>query len=145
MSQVITFSVPFVKAKQRPRMTKYGKVYTPKTTHDAETYVAAEYKKACLQQLGHVPKPWPASVELTVDTYRPLPKSREYLGAEADTIKPDSDNILKLVCDALNKVAYVDDSQIIQATITKHPRAIGQSEKTVIRVELTYNPMYERI
>lgn len=145
MSQVITFSVPFVKAKQRPRMTKYGKVYTPKTTHDAETAIAAEYKRACLRDIGYVPKPWLASVKLQVDTFRPLPKSREYLGAEADVIKPDGDNILKLVGDALNGVAYKDDSQVIQATITKHPRERGQSEKTEIRVEFIYNPLFERI
>lgn len=145
MSQVITFSVPFVKAKQRPRMTRYGKVYTPKATHDAETDIAAEYKRACLRDIGYVPKPWLASVKLQVDTFRPLPKSREYLGAEVDTLKPDADNILKLVGDALNGVAYKDDSQVIEATVTKHPRERGQSEKTLIRVELMYNPLVERI
>ena len=33
--------------------------------------------------------------------------------------KPDSDNIAKAILDALNGVAYYDDSQIVELTIKK--------------------------
>ena len=35
------------------------------------------------------------------------------------TKKPDFDNIQKIICDALNGVAYHDDSQIVKADIEK--------------------------
>ena len=40
-------------------------------------------------------------------------------GQELPVKKPDADNILKVVCDALNGVAYHDDSQIVTMTIKK--------------------------
>ena len=36
-------------------------------------------------------------------------------GSILPTKKPDGDNVEKAVADALNKVAYLDDSQIIEA------------------------------
>ena len=35
------------------------------------------------------------------------------------TKKPDADNIIKSIADALNGIAYADDSQIVQATVNK--------------------------
>jgi Holliday junction resolvase RusA-like endonuclease len=35
------------------------------------------------------------------------------------TKKPDADNIAKIVCDALNGIAFLDDKQIVDARITK--------------------------
>ena len=36
------------------------------------------------------------------------------------TVKPDADNILKVVCDALNGVLYHDDKQIVSAIVQKY-------------------------
>ena len=33
--------------------------------------------------------------------------------------KPDSDNIAKVVLDALNGVAYIDDKDVVKLTVTK--------------------------
>ena len=33
--------------------------------------------------------------------------------------KPDADNIAKIICDALNDVAYKDDTQVVMLTIIK--------------------------
>ena len=35
------------------------------------------------------------------------------------TVKPDCDNIIKIVCDALNGLAYRDDSQVVAVTCQK--------------------------
>lgn len=44
------------------------------------------------------------------------------------TKKPDCDNIAKIICDALNGVAYDDDKQIVALKVTKiysdEPRVI---------------------
>ena len=36
------------------------------------------------------------------------------------TKKPDADNIAKAVCDALNGIAYKDDSQVVDLTVRKY-------------------------
>ena len=33
--------------------------------------------------------------------------------------KPDFDNVAKVICDALNKIAYYDDAQIVEAAFAK--------------------------
>jgi Holliday junction resolvase RusA-like endonuclease len=49
-------------------------------------------------------------------------------GAVRPTKKPDCDNIIKAVLDALNGVAYYDDSQVVKICIRKrydtNPRTI---------------------
>lgn len=50
------------------------------------------------------------------------------------TKKPDFDNIAKVVCDALNKVAYYDDSQIAESIVMK--RWGGQDKLVVILEEI---------
>lgn len=42
-----------------------------------------------------------------------------FAGALSPTKKPDADNIAKIVCDALNGVAYTDDKQICCLTVIK--------------------------
>ena len=40
-------------------------------------------------------------------------------GAIRPTVKPDWDNIGKIVADALNKIAYYDDAQIVDSQTRK--------------------------
>ena len=40
-------------------------------------------------------------------------------GKERPTRKPDFDNIGKIICDALNGIAYRDDAQIVDALVRK--------------------------
>lgn len=40
-------------------------------------------------------------------------------GMEFPTKKPDSDNIAKVILDALNGIAYGDDKQVVSLTVTK--------------------------
>jgi Holliday junction resolvase RusA-like endonuclease len=46
-------------------------------------------------------------------------KSAALAGRIAHTTKPDGDNVLKAAKDALNGIAWLDDAQVIAATITK--------------------------
>ena len=34
-------------------------------------------------------------------------------------VKPDIDNVVKVVCDALNKIAYKDDTQVVEIAACK--------------------------
>lgn len=107
-------------AKQRPRMTKQGHTYTPKETVNAETLIKKLYI------LGNYGKQLEGALSMTVKAYFQIPKSKSKkikhdmrMGDIRHTSRPDADNLLKLVGDALNGLAYHDDSQIVSATVEK--------------------------
>ena len=63
---------------------------------------------------------------MCITAFYPIPKSttkkdRQLIcsGKLFPTKKPDIDNIAKVICDALNGVAYGDDTQIIKLSILK--------------------------
>jgi Holliday junction resolvase RusA-like endonuclease len=65
-------------------------------------------------------------LKLSVLTYYPIPKATSQKKQEQmlkkeirPTIKPDVDNILKIIADALNGVAYYDDKQIVAMSCEK--------------------------
>lgn len=81
--------------KQRPRSKNGQQPFTPKVTRDAEKRVAAAFTTAHPE--------WTlldGPVRVWVDFHR-----RTYRAV-------DVDNLLKLVTDALNGIAWVDDKQI---------------------------------
>ncbi len=45
--------------------------------------------------------------------------------------KPDCDNIMKIICDALNGFAYKDDAQIVLAQIGKE---YAEDGRTVVKI-----------
>ena len=107
-----------IKGKARPRLGK-GYTYTPKDTINYENWV-----KLCYQQQGgkHLEGP----IRARVIAYYKVPKSytkkrvqaiRE--GLEQPTKKPDADNIAKIILDSLNKIAFDDDSQVVELTVIK--------------------------
>ncbi|MBR6337376.1 MAG: RusA family crossover junction endodeoxyribonuclease [Ruminococcus sp.] len=109
----ITFTVPGKpEGKQRPRGTKSGRHYTPKKTVEYEKKV-----KACYVIQGG--KHFEGAVFVGVTAYVAIPKSTTKkqralieAGKKLPEKKPDVDNILKIVLDALNGVAYDDDKQV---------------------------------
>lgn len=104
-----------VRGKARPRVTRY-RTFTPKETKAYESLVRGIY-------LSEIGKKFNGRVAVFVDVYRALPKSRpKKVESEPDTIKPDCDNIGKIVLDALNGVAYNDDGQVTCLLVVKHDR-----------------------
>jgi Holliday junction resolvase RusA-like endonuclease len=106
-------------AKGRPRLGKFG-TYTPTKTINAETLVKELYI------IGNYSKQLEGQLEMTVKAYFKIPKSKSNkiacqmsMGAIRPTSRPDGDNLLKLYSDALNGLAYHDDSQIVSATVEK--------------------------
>lgn len=75
---------------------------------------------ASLYEGPRFPKGVPVAVEVVV--MRSLPASLERKTRRVtrhDVFKPDADNILKSVLDALTGVAYEDDSQVTTAVVRK--------------------------
>lgn len=131
----IKFSVPFVKSKARPRVVN-GHAYTPRETRIAEKEVTTAYIERCLQIYGSTQiAPERAPVRVEISTRRPLPKSVPKRKAfDDDVVKPDIDNIAKLVLDALNGIAWHDDAQVVELAVTKTVRLRDVQEKTDISI-----------
>lgn len=88
--------------KQRPRLGKGGRVYTPKATKRYECAIA-------WAALGVRPRSWSLAGRFRI----------EVIGYYPDARRRDGDNLLKLAMDALNGVLYNDDSQVIEASVSK--------------------------
>lgn len=120
--------------KGRPRYTRSGHTYTPKKTRDYESIVQAEYRR----QVGNLP-PFTGSVEIYITAYKKiaksLPKYKKKRLTETltpCTKKPDIDNILKIIMDALNGLAYLDDKQVTNAGACKFYDEVPHVEVTII-------------
>lgn len=116
---MISFFVPGEpRGKGRPRFVQGRKPYTDARTEQAERAVAWECRKA---MAGRPPLEGP--LELRVYALYAQPASWSKQKKEAlywKTSKPDLDNIVKLVKDALNKVAWLDDAQVVSLAAWKH-------------------------
>lgn len=118
----VTFEIPGEPCgKGRPRFTAGGRAYTPAKTAHYENLVKVEYERQCG---GHRFGDGPLRMEIVA--YYQIPasasKTQKALmreGMRRPTKKPDADNILKIVADALNQLAYPDDAQIVSAAVTK--------------------------
>lgn len=134
------FCVPGrVQAKERHRFSTLGgaHTYTPRNTADYEALVKAYYRKAGGKYYGNL------RLHVTVDAYIAFPKSysknkvRElWESGLCPTAKPDCDNILKSILDALNNVAYRDDSAVVSVACRKQYAAPGSEGfvRVVIRL-----------
>ena len=106
--------------KQRPRVTRTGHAYTPDQTVMYENLV----KTTFLQQYPDcVPEGGPVFIEIgaafPVPQSWPKKKQAQALDRKIYPGKPDVDNIMKIIQDALNNVAYKDDAQIYSAYVLK--------------------------
>lgn len=100
-------------AKGRPRLGKWG-TYTPDKTVNYENLVKQLYISE------HAGEKLNGALHLTVKAYFKIPKSTPkknisdmIAGKVTPTKKPDIDNIIKIIGDSLNGIAYDDDSQIV--------------------------------
>lgn len=100
------------RGKQRPRFNRTTKTtYTPVQTIEYERQIRQAYTAAGGGMLSETE---PISVLIEAE-YVKARTSRK----KQPTLKPDWDNIGKVVSDALNGMAYKDDAQIVTATIHK--------------------------
>lgn len=120
---MIKFTVPGKpQGKQRVRVTirgGYARAYTPEQTASYENLIKLSYNSA--------EPPTERAVRLWVNIYYQIPKSFSKIkrvDALAQLlrpcVKPDADNVIKCVCDALNGIAYKDDVQIIGINAEKY-------------------------
>ena len=128
MSHLITFKVHGTPVgKGRPRISTRGgfvRSYTPEKTRDWECHVS-DVAHGAMLNAGAVPTY--DAVHVVIDAYYPVPasyskkKRAACINGEVKPMsKPDIDNVVKALLDAMNKVVYVDDKQVVNVQATKH-------------------------
>ena len=128
----LVFTVPFVRGKGRVRFVRQtGRTYTPDKTAEAMEMIRMAYVKASGGRMAAKGVP----VRVSITTVRAMPKSRpKRVDEEPDVYKPDCDNIAKLCLDALNGVAWEDDTQVTILEVQKLQRLRGSSDRTTIAI-----------
>jgi Holliday junction resolvase RusA-like endonuclease len=125
--EIVTFIKCDPVPKARPRFTMGGRAYTAKATVNAEIAIRENMINSLLKE-GITPSAnillikrnekrlltpifgeMPISIKINFFLKKPKSVRRKY-----PTARPDLDNYLKLVFDALNGVLFVDDSQIVE-------------------------------
>jgi len=140
MSNPISFTVYGEPVAQgRPKFSTFGghvRAYDPKKSKDFKEYIklaAADYRPDKLFE---------GQLKLEVKVYKSILKSfskKKALEAEQGilrpTTKPDVDNYVKGIKDALKSIIWKDDSQVVEMTVSK-----WYSE--VPRIEVTINQLF---
>lgn len=129
-----------MRGKGRPRFAKRGnfvQAYTDTRTETAENWV----KSCALDQLGRfqpLDGPLIVSIEITVAVAASWSKKKQaqaLAGQIRPTGKPDLDNCVKLIADALNKIVWQDDSQIVRLIASKRYGAAAETALLVRAAE----------
>ena len=116
--------------KQRPRLSRFG-TYTPKNTLSKENYIKYVTQ---LQMIEQNIKIFEKEIYVELEFIFTRPKSVSEKKRPNHTVKPDIDNCIKLTLDAMNKIAYKDDSLIIAITAKKRYAKNEEEAKTNIKI-----------
>ena len=125
------------KALKRHRHTRQGRTYDP-SKKDKRDFLYQVMKLA--------PKSPPtAPLRVIIVFYMPRPKAHFRTGKFKGLLKPDMpiqhkstpdlDNLVKMVCDSLNRVFYKDDSQISQLKAEKLYCDVDEKPRTEVHIE----------
>ena len=128
--------------KARARVTRRG-IYTPQRSRQYEALVADE---ASLAMFGKDTLTGP--VEVHVRLYLPMPRSwsqrkRERTHGTMHTVKPDLDNFLKSLFDAMNGKVFKDDNQVAVIHALKYWEWESETRAEVDVFDLTGKTMQE--
>lgn len=124
--------------KGRPRFRQAGtyvKTYTPENTISYENLIKVEYRRQC-RSFKFDDK---AQLDVRITAYYAIPKSTSkklralMLDHKVRPIKkPDADNVIKVYLDALNKIAYHDDTQVVDLQIR---RFFSEDPRVVVTIQ----------
>lgn len=113
------------RGKGRPKFARQGgfvRVYTDDKTMKYEALIQLEARRA-MKGRPLITGPVKIRMEILHPVRASWSKSKRagaLAGTIAATVKPDSDNVEKIVYDALNGYVWGDDTQVVDAHVTKH-------------------------
>lgn len=130
----VSFIVPGKpRGKERPRFnSKTRQTFTPQKTKDYEELVRWCYRAKCkgIKLEGEI--------TASITAYYPIVSSASKVSKDAmikgkirPVVKPDADNIIKSILDALNGLAYKDDAAIVAVSAEKYYSAEPRVEITL--------------
>ncbi|HBH3214186.1 TPA: RusA family crossover junction endodeoxyribonuclease [Clostridioides difficile] len=107
--------------KERPRFNLSTKrTYTPNKTRDYEELIRWLYQS----KVKHC---FTGYIKMTLRCYYSIAKSNSKKVKEQKrnnvlrpNKKPDIDNVVKIIADSLNEIAYKDDTQIVEVVASKY-------------------------
>lgn len=120
---MINFSIPGEpKGKGRPKFVRStGIAFTPKETANYENWVKCRFLETKQEKI-----PGNVALGASITAFFQIPKSaskkdrmRMQCGAILPMKKPDADNIVKIILDSLNGLAYDDDKQVCEVWFHK--------------------------
>lgn len=130
----------FMAYKDQKTGKTYGKAHTPDKTVAYENLVRVEYERQC----GELRFPDDAMLDMRIKAYYSIPKSKSKKikalmleGLIRPTKKPDMDNVVKVIADSLNRIAYRDDTQIVDCQCRKFYSNIPRVEVKILQIEPT--------
>lgn len=101
------------KTKQRPRLGRRRKAYTPAETLEAEALIAMAWRRADGPMFDG-----PVSLLIEYDKLGQTITVQE--AQHTSKLRGDLDNYTKLSLDGLNGVAFKDDRQVVHLDCSKH-------------------------
>ena len=129
------------RAPRRPRICKVNGrsvAYTPKETIEYENLIRASYTAGSKAKFERS-----LPLEISILALFPIPKyvsrkTKELMlnGRLFPTKKPDADNIIKVILDALNGLAYRDDVQICRVYFEKMYAEIPETKVLIKNYEV---------
>ncbi len=133
----LTFTVPGAAVpKGRPKFARRGNfavAYTPEKTVSFENLVKSRADDAMNGREMYL-----GPVQAVVNIYLPIPKSwpkkfkeMALAGQVGMTKKPDMDNIIKALFDAMNGIVFKDDSQVVFSMSRKIYSTTPYTEVTI--------------
>jgi len=120
------FTIPGeAKGKGRPKFARMGnfvKTYTPKDTANYESLVKL-YFTVAYPERSILKNALRMSIIVRTAIPKSFSKKKNQLAMDGyifPTKKPDADNVIKIIADSLNGVAYEDDLQIVSLSYDKY-------------------------
>ena len=109
-----------IRGKQRPQFKKKtGRAFTPNQTINYENWI----KQCYIDQSNKLLQ---GPIRARIEIYYSVPKSYSKRkievikdGTDYPMKKPDCDNVVKIILDSLNKIAYDDDKQVVELTVLR--------------------------
>lgn len=129
------YVIPVAKGRARTARGRNGAIshYTPATTRAFESQIAA---RSAIAMTGRAIIEGPVHLEIAFEFEPPkswskAKKKMARSGGIHHIVKPDLSNLQKSIEDAMNKIVYQDDSQIVSASTIKR---YGHKPKISVKV-----------
>jgi Holliday junction resolvase RusA-like endonuclease len=131
--EAVSFGISFVVHGKSVAFARAGAMGKRRFTPTPQrNYMMAVAQKGFEAMSGHEPVTCPVGMVLEVEYLVPSSWSAKRKAAATwKTSKPDADNLAKIVKDALSKIVYADDAQVVSLIVRK---MYGPYERSTISI-----------